>query len=194
MTLGIAACWGTWPYVISARMRPTRGQPFIGGRRASSGQREPQRAGPPTARQLEVLAWLVDGLSNKEIASLMGITPAGVKKHIEALMRRYGVTRRTALVRAAMKSSVDAPAIPLVALRFDFSPSARFDLTPQQCRVLELAADGLKDKEISQVTRISEQTVRLHFANIRQRLCATNRAQAVAIAIERGIIVRRRPT
>jgi len=57
-----------------------------------------------TTRQMTVIELIASGNSNKEIAQAMGITEAGVKKHIEALMRRYGVRRRTALVQRAIRS------------------------------------------------------------------------------------------
>lgn len=57
---------------------------------------------PVSARRREVLTLIAEGWSNKEIAARMGISSAGVKKHIEGLMLRYRVSRRTALVRAAI--------------------------------------------------------------------------------------------
>lgn len=60
-------------------------------------------------RQQRVLALLYEGLTNKEIAATMGISSAGVKKHLATLMRRYGVGRRTALVRRAFESGEMPP-------------------------------------------------------------------------------------
>jgi DNA-binding NarL/FixJ family response regulator len=57
---------------------------------------------PPTPRQREVLRLVADGCGNKEIASRLGITEAGVKKHLESLFRRYEVNGRLALVLAAI--------------------------------------------------------------------------------------------
>jgi DNA-binding CsgD family transcriptional regulator len=47
---------------------------------------------------------VADGLGNKEIAARLRITQSGAKKHLEALTRRYGVSGRTALVRAAIQA------------------------------------------------------------------------------------------
>lgn len=44
------------------------------------------------------------GLCNKEIAARLGISVSGAKKHLETLARRYDVTGRAALVRAALGS------------------------------------------------------------------------------------------
>lgn len=47
---------------------------------------------------------VADGWSNKEIAERLGISVSGVKKHLDSLMTRYGVRRRTMLVRRALES------------------------------------------------------------------------------------------
>ena len=47
-----------------------------------------------TPRQFEVLQAVIDGSSNKEIARSLGISPATVKKHLESIFRRLGVTNR----------------------------------------------------------------------------------------------------
>lgn len=57
-----------------------------------------------TARQRQVLRLVAEGLRNKEIAARLKVTPSGAKKHLEALSRRYGVSGRTALVRAAIEA------------------------------------------------------------------------------------------
>ncbi|HYR94284.1 MAG TPA: LuxR C-terminal-related transcriptional regulator [Methylomirabilota bacterium] len=60
-------------------------------------------ARPLTARQREVLDLVAAGNSNKEIAHRVGISEAAVKKHLEALRRRYGANNRVQLVRAAVE-------------------------------------------------------------------------------------------
>ena len=59
---------------------------------------------PITTRQIQVLRLVAAGLHDKEIAEVLKITPSGAKKHLEALMRRYGVSGRTALVRSAIEA------------------------------------------------------------------------------------------
>jgi two-component system, NarL family, nitrate/nitrite response regulator NarL len=61
-------------------------------------------AGPSdiTGRELEVLALLAEGLANRAIADRLGISRHTVKFHVNALLQKLGVTRRTeAVVRAA---------------------------------------------------------------------------------------------
>jgi DNA-binding CsgD family transcriptional regulator len=72
-----------------------RGRPF--------GQ-QVTRTKPLTAKQRRVIYLLLDGCVNKQIATLMGISEAGVKKHLETLHRHYGVATRAALIRSAIES------------------------------------------------------------------------------------------
>ena len=64
---------------------------------------------PITARQKRVIELVRAGCANKEIAALLGITEAGVKKHLEALFRRYSVSSRLALVMAAVDAGDVGP-------------------------------------------------------------------------------------
>jgi DNA-binding NarL/FixJ family response regulator len=50
-----------------------------------------------TNRELEVLKLLMRGLSNREIADALTVEQATVKAHLGRLMRKAGVTNRTAL-------------------------------------------------------------------------------------------------
>lgn len=58
---------------------------------------------PLTSREMEVLEALVDGLSNKEIASRLGITEATVKTHISNLYGKLQVKRRTQAIAKAQE-------------------------------------------------------------------------------------------
>lgn len=61
-------------------------------------------------------------------------------------------------------------------------------LSVREREILVLMADGLKNAAIAQKLNISEATARFHVSNILRKLGAANRAQAVRIAIERGLI------
>jgi len=58
---------------------------------------------PLSDREMEVLACVVRGLSNKEIASRLGISHQTVKNHITAVLRKFGVEDRTQAVVYALK-------------------------------------------------------------------------------------------
>ena len=65
----------------------------------------PVGGAPPqfTARQVEVLQHLLDGLSNREISQRMGLSVDTVKDHLGGLMRTLGVQNRTQAVLAAAR-------------------------------------------------------------------------------------------
>jgi DNA-binding NarL/FixJ family response regulator len=55
-----------------------------------------------SAREREVLSLLASGKSNKDIASLLGITEATVKCHVSAILLRLNVSDRTEAVVTAL--------------------------------------------------------------------------------------------
>jgi DNA-binding NarL/FixJ family response regulator len=62
------------------------------------------------------------------------------------------------------------------------------DLTPRETEVLWLAAEGNRNRDIGQKLFISEETVKVHVKHIMEKLGASDRTQAVAVALRRGII------
>ncbi|MCA1645824.1 MAG: response regulator transcription factor [Chloroflexi bacterium] len=61
-------------------------------------------------------------------------------------------------------------------------------LSPREHEVLRLVAEGLPTKQISVSLSISERTVKFHVNSILRKLGADNRAQAVALAAQRGLL------
>ncbi|HVE45631.1 MAG TPA: AAA family ATPase [Acidimicrobiales bacterium] len=78
-------------------------------------RRRGEEAAPPalqalgaTAREIEVLRLLGDGLSNKEIASRLYLSPRTVERHVANLAGKAGVERRSQLVAFAARAAGDA--------------------------------------------------------------------------------------
>jgi CheY-like chemotaxis protein/DNA-binding CsgD family transcriptional regulator len=55
-----------------------------------------------TAREAEVLYWVVKGKVNRDIGDILGSSPATVKKHLERVYAKLGVETRTAAAGRAM--------------------------------------------------------------------------------------------
>ena len=62
------------------------------------------------------------------------------------------------------------------------------DLTARELQVLQLAADGLSNKEIATRLTISEKTAKNHVANIFAKLQVNDRTQAVVYALRAGLV------
>jgi len=61
-------------------------------------------------------------------------------------------------------------------------------LTEREVEVLQQVAGGNKNRDIADKLFISEETVKVHIKHIMEKLGATDRTQAVAIGVRRGII------
>lgn len=75
--------------------------------------------------------------------------------------------------------------------RFDRAPELPGPRAPtaREREVLELLAGGRTDGQIADVLDLSPATVQTHVRNAKAKLGARTRAQAVAIALQRGLIV-----
>ena len=61
-------------------------------------------------------------------------------------------------------------------------------LTPREISVLRHVAGGNRNRDIAERLAISEETVKVHIKHIMGKLGASDRTQAIAIALRRGII------
>jgi DNA-binding CsgD family transcriptional regulator len=81
-------------------------------RRQASAGADPARL---TAREREVLAWVARGRTNPQIAELLWVSPATVRKHLENVYAKLGVSTRTAAVARFFSldaRDTDAAAVP----------------------------------------------------------------------------------
>lgn len=71
--------------------------------------RSPERPSGLTDRELEVLRLLIQGLTNKEIATALDISTKTAGHHVQHVLEKLGVTTRAAATMIAMKAGI-APA------------------------------------------------------------------------------------
>jgi DNA-binding NarL/FixJ family response regulator len=63
---------------------------------------------PLTARELQVLSLLAEGLPNKAISTRLGISDQTVKFHVAAIIGKLGAANRTEAVRLAVRRGLIA--------------------------------------------------------------------------------------
>ena len=64
---------------------------------------DPERTGPLTTREQDILLKLVEGLSNKEVARDLGISVRTVETHRRNIKRKLGITSTAGLIRYAIE-------------------------------------------------------------------------------------------
>ena len=88
---------------------------------------------------------------------------------------------------AARALGVDASAFLVAATPLDDVALVE-PLTVREAQVLNLLADGLTNKAIAARLGLSDETVKFHLATIFGKLGASNRTDAVRIALRRGLV------
>jgi DNA-binding NarL/FixJ family response regulator len=78
-----------------------------------------------------------------------------------------------------------APAAPALAV----APQALASLTARETEVFRLLARGMSNGEIAEALVVSDATAKTHVAAILAKLGVRNRAQAVVIAYESGVVL-----
>jgi DNA-binding NarL/FixJ family response regulator len=86
------------------------------------------------------------------------------------------VTRRLISEFARLRPAAPAP------------PAALAELTPRETEVLRLLAEGLSNPEIAGRLVITEETVKTHVSRVLHKLALRDRAQAVVLAYESGLV------
>ena len=56
-----------------------------------------------TRRESQVLLWIAQGKTNREIGQILSLSPRTVNKHLEQVFRKLGVENRTAAAAMALR-------------------------------------------------------------------------------------------
>jgi len=162
-----------------------------------------------TGDEEDMPEWLATGGSSRDVdapvrvvlvdesqfgATLRAIN--GVDSVIRAVLPRWATGEEIVAAVAAVASGllVLHPAViehGTAAFRpgsRDLSAPLLQALSPRETEILNMLADGLGNKEIAWRLHISEHTVKFHVGSIFNKLDASSRAEAVAMAIRRGLI------
>lgn len=133
------------------------------------------RSANPNARVLMLT-------SSEDQDDVVAAIDAGAAGYVTKGVRYMELKAAIREVHAGGRPIDEAIAKRLTAHRSD-SP-----LTQREMAVLRMLSDGLGHVEIAERLDISERTARAHVAAIREKLGATNAAQAIAKAFARGLL------
>lgn len=86
------------------------------------------------------------------------------------------------------RSTIDASAAQSLIDAATQAPPLGSDLTPRERDVLALLIEGRTNKEIAKKLFISQATVRLHVSNVLSKLDASNRTEAVSLALQNNLL------
>lgn len=155
--------------------------------------RLPDTPGDALCRELRAL------LPDLEVVVLSSsLTEDGVRSAMDAGASSY-VTKAAGIaeLRAALRRGVPGadgcrpPTVSQIVGRLREFVQERADgdaPTPQQARVLELAAEGLTYREIARRLVLSEATVRFHIQNLKVKYAATSKTDLIVRAIHLGLV------
>jgi DNA-binding NarL/FixJ family response regulator len=114
--------------------------------------------------------FLLKDVTGERLFDAVRVVAAG-----EALLAP-AVTRRLISEFARLRPTAPAP------------PAAVAELTPRETEVLRLLAEGLSNPEIADRLVITEETVKTHVSRVLHKLALRDRAQAVVLAYESGLV------
>lgn len=72
-------------------------------------RRQPGEGSPLTRRETEILGWIAEGKTTREIAAILVVSPHTVRKHIEHILEKLDVRTRSAAVARAIQSDFGTP-------------------------------------------------------------------------------------
>jgi DNA-binding CsgD family transcriptional regulator len=146
-------------------------------------------------RESELVALLVRGKTNREMAETLLLSPATVRKHLEHVYAKLGVRSRTEAVLRVLRLSRsttadqehDLAAVvrsrllqtgPIAARASLPPPLPTLTLTARERDVLTLLAEGKRNAEIASILSIAPATVKRHLEHIYAKLGVQRRTQA----------------
>ncbi|MEV6810517.1 LuxR C-terminal-related transcriptional regulator [Streptomyces sp. NPDC051129] len=131
-----------------------------------------------TDRARVIIEHLAKGDRRNETAHILDISRSSLRREIATACRKLNIpVRSTAAVNSAISKGI-----------ISLPPGEPVDLTKEQIDVLRLIAAGHDTRELAVIYGIATNTVKYHVGRIMKALGAKNRAHAVALGWQRGIL------
>jgi len=119
-------------------------------------------------------------------AQIFQAMEAGASAFLTKETRGDEVVRAAVHAAKAPRSFVSAGLAAAVMRR---ATTAATRLSPREEEILTLLADGLRAGDIARRLYLGESTVKTHITRLYEKLGATNRAQAIVLAMRRGLLL-----
>lgn len=106
------------------------------------------------------------------------------------LLKNVSAEELAEAIRAAChgRSTLAAEAVQALVRPAHAESALGGDLTPREREVLALMAQGLTNPQIAERLVVSRATAKAHVSNVLSKLGAANRAEAVALAMQRKLV------
>jgi DNA-binding NarL/FixJ family response regulator len=150
----------------------------------------PGLAAIPSLRQASPRSAILVFTMHKNAAYVYEAMRAGARGYVLKSARKEELVEAIRAVHAGggfLQPEVAGPILRRIAADARVE-EGRSDLTLREIQVLEAVADGKSNKEIGTAFSISEETVKTHLRKLFDKLGASDRAQAVAIALRSHLI------
>jgi len=125
--------------------------------------------------------------SFQERKLVQGALQAGA---ISYLLKNVSVDDLTAAIRAAYagRSTLAPEAVQALIQANGPQPALGHDLTSREREVLAVMVEGLSNPEIAERLYVSRSTAKAHVSNILAKLGVSNRAEAIALALQNDLV------
>jgi DNA-binding NarL/FixJ family response regulator len=150
----------------------------------------PGLAAIPRLRQAAPRAAILVFSMHKNAAYVYEAMRAGARGYVLKSARKdelVGAVRALHAGGGFLQPEIAGPILRRIAADARMEPG-RSDLTLREIQVLESIAEGKSNKEIAAAFSIAEDTVKTHLRKLFEKLGASDRAQAVAIALRQHLI------
>jgi DNA-binding NarL/FixJ family response regulator len=127
-------------------------------------------------REQQVLGLLVQGCSNKEIASQLDISHRTVKEHLRMMFLRAGIREGDKRVKLARYAHEDEDAV----------TTLYEGLNPRESQISILVCEGLTNREIGKIVGISKNGVKTHLCSAFDKLGVWTRLELAMYVASHG--------